>query len=235
MRGLAELAELAAKIFADRLHAEADAKNRQLLADRGVDGFRDAKILRPARTRRQHQKIPLPLQHFLRVNVAHHRDAGADLAEIIRQHMHKAVVVIDQQHFFARAGGIGRERRQRLWRIAAQRLEQRGGLDLALAVFRRGIGVEQAGGADADFGKAVLHADGADGQAGVDAAVEIDGADRAGVPAPRRALVILDELHRPQFWRARHGHGPGMGEESIQRVKAGAQHALDMIDGVKQL
>src|SRR5206468_6801823 len=88
---------------------------------------------------------------------------------------------------------------------------------------------------DAHFGEAILHADGADGEAGVDAAVEIHRADRAGIPAPGRAFVILDELHRPELWRTGDGDGPGMGEERIERVEAGAQHALDMIDGVEQL
>ena len=59
--------------------------------------------------------------------------------EIIRQHMNKTVVMIDQQHPLAGAGGIRRERRQRLWRIAAQRLEQRRRLDLAFAVLGGGI------------------------------------------------------------------------------------------------
>ena len=166
--------------------------------------------------------------------MADHGDVGADLAEIIRQHVHEAVVVVDQQHLLAGAGGIGRKRRQRLWRIAAQRLEQGRGLDLAFAVFGGRIGIEQAGGADAHFGETILHADGADGQAGIDAAVEIHRADRAGIPAPRRALVILDELHRPQFWRAGHRHRPGMGEEGIERVEARPQHAFDMVDGMEQ-
>ncbi len=47
--------------------------------------------------------------------------------------------------------------------------------------------------------------------------------------------MVLDELHRPKLWRAGHGHGPGVGEEGIERVKTRTQHALDMVDGVKQL
>ena len=164
-----------------------------------------------------------------------HRHACADLTEIIRQHVHKTVVVIDQEHLAARAGGIGRKRRQRFWRIAAQCLEQRRRLDLAFAVFRRGIGIEQAGGADAHFGQAILHADGADGQPGIDAAVEIHRADRAGIPAPRRTLIVLDELHGPQFRRTGHRDRPGMGQEGVERIEARSQHAFDMIDGMEQL
>ena len=120
-------------------------------------------------------------------------------------------------------------------RIAAQRLEQGRGLDLAFPVFGGGIRVEQAGGADPHLGQPVLHPDGADGQPRVDAAVEIDRADGAGIPAPRRALIVLDELHRPQFWRAGHRHRPGMGEEGVQRVETRPQYAFDMIDGMEQL
>ena len=42
MRGLAELAELAAEIFADRLHAETDAEDRQLLVERSPDRARQS-------------------------------------------------------------------------------------------------------------------------------------------------------------------------------------------------
>ena len=37
MRRLRELTELAAKIFADRLHAEADPEDRQLFLERSID------------------------------------------------------------------------------------------------------------------------------------------------------------------------------------------------------
>src|SRR6202166_1669748 len=39
MRRLPQLPELAAKIFADRLHPETDAEDRQFLAKRGIDGL----------------------------------------------------------------------------------------------------------------------------------------------------------------------------------------------------
>jgi len=88
--------------------------------ERGLDGFGNRKILRPARARREHQEIPvLLLQHVQRMNMPDHGNTGADLPEIIRQHMDKAVVVIDQQHLLAASGGITRERRQRFRRIAA--------------------------------------------------------------------------------------------------------------------
>ncbi|MGY4344677.1 hypothetical protein ACVWXM_001141 [Bradyrhizobium sp. GM7.3] len=143
--------------------------------------------------------------------MADHGDVGADLAEVIGQHMDEAVVMVDQQYPLAASGGVGRKGRQRLRRIAAQRLEQGRGLDLAFAVLGGGIGVEQTGGADTHFREALLHPDGPDGEAGVDAAVEIHRPDRAGIPAAGRALVILDELHRPEFWCASDGDRPRRG------------------------
>src|ERR1700687_5711562 len=98
MRRVAQLPELAAEIFADRLHAEANAEDRQFFLQRSPYRFGDAEILRPAGTWRQDQKVPaLLLQHLKRVNVPDNSDVGADLAEIIRQHVDKAVVVIDQE------------------------------------------------------------------------------------------------------------------------------------------
>ncbi len=166
MRGLGELAELAAEIFADRLHAETDAEDRQFFLERRINRRGNPEVLGTARPRRQHQQVPgALLQHVERMDMTDHDDIGADLAEIIRQHVYKAVVMVDQQHLLAAAGGVGREGRQRLRRIAAQGLEQRGRLDLALAIFGRGVGIEQAGRADPNLGEAILHPDGADGQA----------------------------------------------------------------------
>src|SRR3954469_9317428 len=110
MRRLPKLAELATEIFADRLHAETDAEHRQLVIEGCSYCFGDAEVLRPPRTRRQHQQVPLLLlEHVERVDVSDHRHVGPDLAEIIRQHMDKTIVVIDQQDLLARARSIGRK------------------------------------------------------------------------------------------------------------------------------
>ena len=45
---------------------------------------------------------------------------GADLTEIIRQHMHKTVVMVDQQHSFPSQWRPGATD-SGFWRIAAQR------------------------------------------------------------------------------------------------------------------
>ena len=47
--------------------------------------------------------------------------------------------------------------------------------------------------------------------------------------------MVFDELHRPQLWGAGHGHSPCMGEETVQGIETGTQHALNMVDGVEQL
>jgi len=120
MRRMGELTELAAEIFADRLHAETHAEDRQLLVQRRANRVGHPEILRPAWTRRQHQKVPAPLfQQVERMHITDHGDGGADLAEVIRQHMNKAVVMVDQEHLLAASGRIRRKGRQRLRRIAA--------------------------------------------------------------------------------------------------------------------
>ena len=105
---------------------------------------------------------------------------------------------------------------------------------MRLALLLVGIGVVEQRRAGAHLGDAVLHADGAQREAGVEVAVEADEADGAAVPGARRALVVLDELHRPRLRRARHGHRPGVGEEGVERVEAGQEPPFDVVDGVDQ-
>src|SRR5271154_2621807 len=98
MRGLGELAELAAEVFADRLHPETDAEDRQFFLERRANRSGDREIRRPARAGGQHQEIPVLLfEHVERMNVSDHGDNRADLTKIIRQHMDETVVVIDQK------------------------------------------------------------------------------------------------------------------------------------------
>ena len=80
MRRLPELAQLPAKVFADRLYPEADAEDRQFFVQRRGNGFRNAEILRTAGAGRQHQEVVIfRLQHRQRVDVPDHRNRGADL------------------------------------------------------------------------------------------------------------------------------------------------------------
>ena len=59
-------------------------------------------------------------------------------------------------------------------------------------------------------------------------------ADRTPVPAPRRALVVLDELDGMPLRCPGDGDSPGVGEEAVERVVTFAQPPLDMVDGVDQ-
>jgi hypothetical protein len=61
MGRLAELSQMPAEIFADRLHPEADTKRRKSVVQGRGDGFGNGEILRPARAGRQHQEIPVVL------------------------------------------------------------------------------------------------------------------------------------------------------------------------------
>src|SRR5205085_12692598 len=70
VRGLGELAELAAEILPDRLHAEADAEDRQLFLQRRANRFGDAETFRPAGTLRPDPNVALSLlEHFNGVHV----------------------------------------------------------------------------------------------------------------------------------------------------------------------
>ena len=109
-----------------------------------------------------------------------------------------------------------------------------GGLQFGFGFFFLRDAVVQQGRAGAHLGDAVLDADGAQRQAGVHVAVETDHADRTAIPGARALLVVLDEAHRPEFWRARDCHGPGVAQEAVEGVHAFAQPALDMVDRVDE-
>ncbi len=113
-------------------------------------------------------------------------------------------------------------------------VEEGGGLELGLALLLVGVGVIEEGRAHAHLGDAVLHADGAQGEARVEVAVEADEAHGAAVPGARRALVVLDELHRPRLGGAGDGDRPGVGEERVEGIEARAEAALHVIDGMDQ-
>ena len=112
--------------------------------------------------------------------------------------------------------------------------EHGGCLQFGFGFFFLGIAVVEQRGAGAHLGNAVLDADGAQRQAGVHVAVEIDHADRAAIPGARALFILLDEAHRPEFRRAGDGHRPGVREEAVEGIHAFAQPAFDMIDRVDQ-
>ena len=76
--------------------------------------------------------------------------------------------------------------------------------------FLVGIGIVEQCRTRADGGNTILELDRPQGEAGVHIAVGERAANSAAVPAPRRALVIFDELHCPFFRGTRHRDGPGM-------------------------
>jgi hypothetical protein len=57
---------------------------------------------------------------------------------------------------------------------------------------------------------------GADRDAEVEVAREIQIADRAGVDAAPTVLELRDDLHRPHLRRARHGPGGKAGDERVE-------------------
>ena len=143
--------------------------------------------------------------------------------------------MIDEQHAPAGAGSRRLRARRRLHAArAAERVEEGRRLEARLLLLDLRIGVVEQRRADPDLGDAVLDADRAQGQAGVQVAVEADEPDGAAVPGARRALVVLDELHRPRLGRSGDGHRPRVREERVEGVEAGPQAALDVIDGVNQ-
>ena len=62
----------------------------------------------------------------------------------------------------------------------------------------------------------VAHADGADGDAGIEVAGEVGGEDGAGVDAAGRRLELVDDLPGAHLRRARHGPGGEAGTEDVQ-------------------
>src|SRR6202012_3793845 len=131
MRRLLQLPQPAAEILADRLHAEANAKDRQLSGQCRIDRRCDGKILRPSGTGREHEQVVArAFKHVAGMDVSDDPYAGADLTETFRQYMPETVVMVDQEDALARAGGVRRKRREPLRGIAPQSLEQSRPLDL---------------------------------------------------------------------------------------------------------
>jgi hypothetical protein len=93
--------------------------------------------------------------------------------------------VIDQEHSTAFANLRRRRAGGGRCLSSADRGEHRSGLQAGLGFLRLRVAVVKQCRAGANFGDPVLHADGAQGQAGVHVAVEGHPPDRAAVPAAR--------------------------------------------------
>src|SRR5262245_20489492 len=93
----------AAKGLADRLVPEADAEQRHLGVARRLDEIEaDPRLVRRARTRRQHDRLRPRRQHLADADlvVAVHHRLGAKLTEIVVEVEGEAVVVVDQDDHF---------------------------------------------------------------------------------------------------------------------------------------
>ncbi len=108
-RGLAmhrdrQLAKLSAIGFRQRLEPEADAEDRQLARTGSLDRRLAIEIAGVARSGRENHEIRLEaIEDFRRNRCANGRDRRTRLPEVIRQRMHEAVFVIDQQDLHARS------------------------------------------------------------------------------------------------------------------------------------
>ena len=150
--------------------------------------------------------------------------------------MHERILKVDHDHSPPGAGAIRTCFDSRIGGAVAapNRVEQGRRLQARLRFLVVGIGAEEQHRSRPHLGDSVLDPHGAQGQPGVEVAVESQEADRAPVPAPRRSLVVLDELDGVPLRYPGDGDRPCMGEEAVERVVAFAQPPLEMVDGVNQ-
>src|SRR5215216_3428108 len=113
--------------------------------------------------------------------------------------------------------------------------EERAGLSFGLAFLAFGDGVGDHAGA----GLAVGHADdehaGAEGDAGVEDAGEVEVADAAGIGAAAVALQVVDDLHGPDLGGPRHRAGREARRQHVEGGHAAGQltdHVRDQVHDV---
>src|SRR5688500_9855365 len=78
-----------------------------------------------------------------------------------------------------------------------------------------------------DIGLAALEQDRTDGDAESEVAGEIEVADGPGIQAPPRWLELVDDLHRANLWRARHGAGRETRYQRIEPVASFGELSFD--------
>jgi hypothetical protein len=236
VNGWIEHAERAAAVLDHALKAEAHAERRDAAVNQRGDRAGHVEIPRRAGTRREHRQVRLHVvERGLGKAAAQRHDLGAGLAQIVGERVDERILMIDEQHAAAGAGSRARRMRRTVEPArAADRVEERRGFQLGLGLFGGGIGIVEQGGAGTDLGDAVLHPNGPEREAGVEVAVEADHAHRTAVPRARRALVVLDELHRPRLGRSGDGDRPRVGQKRVERVELVAQAPFHVIDGVDQ-
>ena len=188
VRRTVEHAQRPAKKLDDPLKAEAHAEQRQLALERDPHREPDVEVARPAGARREHhrlcaERVERPAQLVLREPRADRRHLGAGASEVVREGVDERVLVVHEEYA---PPGAHRLRRCVLRRGDAggppDRVEERGRLELDLALLGLGDRIDEERRARADLGDAVLHADRPQREAGVHVAVEADEADRAAIP-----------------------------------------------------
>ena len=211
-----EHAELAAEVLDHALQAEADAEDREPALEQRVER---------AATRRSRSACPGPGESTTR--------SGSQRVELARREAARAASSPRRRsgagswpacgrtspggRRAARAGRAPGARRRRRAPPRRPRGRRRSAsrnadaLSSRLALLRVGIGVVEQRRARAHLGHAVLDADRAQGEARCSGCRR----SRASPTAPpyqraRRALVVLDELHRPRLRRAGDGDRPGV-------------------------
>ena len=219
----------------DSLQPEAHPEQRNTGPEGRVDRPAHAEILRTPGTGREHYKIrPLLGDALARKARAVRRHLGAGAPEVARQRVHERILVVDHDHSLPHAGSIRTYLDLRTGSAVAtpNRVEHGRRLQPRFRLLVVGIRAVYQRRSGTHLGDAVLDPHGAQRQPRVDVAVEPEEADRAPVPAPRRALVVLDELDRAPLRCPGDGDRPCVGEEAVERVMAFAQPPLDMADGV---
>ena len=172
--------DLAAERDADALVAEADAEHRRRGPKRRMTSTEiPASSGRPGPGE---MTIALGLQRVDLVErdlvVALHQRRRAQLAEVLREVEGERVVVVDE------------ENHDRPCLRHRQRLQQRAGLVARLLVLRRRVRVGDDAGAGLDARAAVADRDGADRDAEIEVAGEVDVADGAGVDVAAGRLEL---------------------------------------------
>ncbi len=100
--------------------------------------------------------------------------------------MDERILMIHQEHAAARAFVPPHHPRARLRPARApEGVEEGAGLQPRLLLLGVGLGVEEERGPDAHLGRAVLDPDRAEGEPGIEVAVEAEEPDRAAVPGAR--------------------------------------------------
>src|SRR3990172_8174583 len=114
-----------------------------------------------------------------------------------------------------------------------ERLDQGLGLHQRFFVLCLGIRVGHDAAANLKVGPAPSTNDGADGDVQVQVSAKVQIADRAGVNPPPGRLELLNDFHRPNFWRPGHRSPRKTGPQQVDTVAVPPQSAQDAGGGLE--